>query len=267
MTLAAPTTLNLQDAPYQLFCGDVLEQLAALRGQKFNLIISSPPYNIGKDYEKDSRRTLREYIDWQKEVLSRIYDLLEDNGSICWQVGSYVKNEIYVPLDMAMYGVFDELGFKLRNRIIWRFNFGHNYDKRFSGRYETLLWLTKSDEFKFNLNSVRIPQIYPGKRHSASKGPRKAGLPSGNPLGKNPSDFWEFSAQRDFVENPIWDLPNVKANHPEKTAHTCQFPIELAERCVLAFTDEGDRVLDPFIGVGSSGLTATEESRSGFRFA
>lgn len=166
-----------------------------------------------------------------------------------------------MPLDIILYKALDDIGFKLRNRIIWRFNFGLNSDKRFSGRYETLLWLTKTDNYKFNLDAVRIPQIYPGKRHSASKGTQKAGLPSGNPLGKNPSDFWEFSAQRDFKDNPVWDLPNVKANHPEKTLHTCQFPIELAERCILAFTAPGDDVLDPFIGVGSSAIAASKHDR------
>jgi DNA modification methylase len=80
-------------------------------------------------------------------------------------------------------------------------------------------------------------------------------------LGKNPSDFWEFSAGQHFLEQPIWDLPNVKANHPEKTIHSCQFPIELAERCVLAFTDEGDHILDPFIGTGTSAIAALKHRR------
>lgn len=264
MTLSAATAHDLAPASHTLLCGDVLDELSNLKGKQFRLIISSPPYNIGKEYEKDNRRTLQEYISWQKIILSELYSLLADDGSICWQVGSYVKDGIYVPLDMALYNIINDLGFKLRNRIVWRFNFGHNYDKRFSGRYETLLWLTKTDKYQFNLDAIRIPQIYPGKRHSASKGSQKAGLPSGNPLGKNPSDFWEFSAQRDFVENPIWDLPNVKANHPEKTAHTCQFPIELAERCVLAFTSEGDSILDPFLGVGSSAIAAVKHRRRAF---
>jgi adenine-specific DNA-methyltransferase len=265
---SGPGKLNsLQDnfGPFQpnhdLRCGDVLAQLDLLRGSRYQLIISSPPYNIGKDYEKDSRRTVLEYIAWQRQILSRLYDMLEQNGSLCWQVGSFVKSNKYLPLDMALYPVFVDLGFKLRNRIIWRFNFGHNADRRLSGRYETLLWLTKSDDYKFNLDPIRIPQIYPGKRHSSSKGSIKAGQPSGNPLGKNPSDFWEFSAERDFVENPVWDIPNVKAGHPEKTVHTCQFPIELAERCVLAFTDSGESILDPFVGTGSSAIAAIKHGR------
>ncbi|MBY5886054.1 MULTISPECIES: DNA-methyltransferase [Rhizobium] len=245
----------------ELICGDVVDSLESLEGRSYQLIVSSPPYNIGKVYERDSKRTLDEYSEWQFNVVKGLKGLLADNGSICWQVGSFVRNNEYVPLDIIFYRIFAELGFKLRNRIIWRFNFGLNYDKRFSGRYETMLWFTKSDDYVFNLDPVRIPQLYPGKRHVQTKGAEKAGKPSGNPLGKNPSDYWEFSAERDFMANPVWDLPNVKASHPEKTSHPCQFPIELAERCVLAFTNPGDAVLDPFVGTGASLIAAKKHGR------
>jgi len=103
---------------------------------------------------------------------------------------------------------------------------------------------------------VRVPSKYPGKRHF--KGPNR-GKPSGNPMGKNPSDIWEFVIQE--WDQELWDIPNVKANHPEKTEHPCQFPIELVERCVLALTDENDWVLDPFCGVGSSLIAGLKHGR------
>jgi len=246
---------------YELRCGDVLEQLDRAAGERYQLVVSSPPYNIGKEYERDSSRTLDEYIEWHRQILKRIFNLVEPDGNVCWQLGSFVRDGAYLPLDIALYPVFAELGFKLRNRIIWRFNFGLNAEHRLSGRYETLLWFTKGDKYKFNLNPIRVPQLYPGKRHPATKAGEKAGKPSGNPLGKNPSDFWEFSADKHFVENPVWDLPNVKAKHPERTAHTCQFPIELAERCILAFSDEGDAILDPFVGSGTSIIAALKHRR------
>ncbi|MGB9589084.1 MAG: DNA-methyltransferase, partial [Armatimonadota bacterium] len=96
----------------------------------------------------------------------------------------------------------------------------------------------------FNLDAVRVPQKYPQKKHF--KGPHKGEL-SGHPLGKNPSD--------------VWEIPNVKANHVEKTIHPCQFPVELVERLVLALTNEGDWVLDPFIGVGSTAIAALMHRR------
>lgn len=123
-----------------------------------------------------------------------------------------------------------------------------------------MLWFTRTDTYTFNLDPVRIPQLYPGKRHSASKG-EKAGKPSGNPLGKNPSDYWEFSAMEDFRNNPVWDVPNVKANHPEHTEHPCQFPVELAERCVLALSKTRESVLDPFIGTGATAIAAVKHGR------
>jgi len=123
------------------------------------------------------------------------------------------------------------------------------------------LWFSKSEDYTFNLDAIRIPQIYPGKRHSAKKGER-AGKPSGNRNGKNPSDFWTFDPTDAFLTNPIWDFPNVKAAHPEKTHHPCQFPLELAERCILALTNEGDTVLDPFLGSGTTAVAAMQHHRN-----
>ena len=182
--------------------------------------------------------------------------ILRSEGSLCWQVGNFVEDSEVFPLDMFYYDIFKNNGLKLRNRIIWHFGHGLHASKRFSGRYETILWFTKSDEYIFNLDSVRVPAKYPGKRHF--KGPNR-GKPSGNPLGKNPSDIWEFVA-RDW-EKELWDIPNVKANHPEKTIHPCQFPIELVERCVLALTNEDDWVLDPYCGVGSALIAGLKHNR------
>lgn len=243
-----------------LLHGDVIEALASVPTESCSLIVSSPPYNIRKPYERSDKRTYTEYVAWQKLVAALLNEKLSRHGSICWQVGTYVSDGEIFPLDLPSVEIFRDLGFKLRNRIIWRYNFGLNADRRFSGRYETLLWLTKSDDYFFNLDPVRIPQLYPGKRHSAKKG-KKAGQPSGNPLGKNPSDYWEFLAESDFKTNPVWDIPNVKSRHPERTDHPCQFPVELVERCVLALTRIGENVLDPFIGTGASAIAAVKHGR------
>lgn len=242
--------------------GDVLAVLPKLVRGSYNLIISSPPYNIGKNYERTQKMTFQEYVAWQDRVISLLVDCVAENGSICWQVGSYVRGGESFPLDIYFYDSFKKRGMRLRNRIIWKFNFGLHSSRRFSGRYETLLWFTKSDNYKFNLDPVRVPQLYPGKRHSKTKGSRQGTL-SGNPKGKNPGDYWDFSASEHFLGNPVWDIPNVKANHPEKTFHPCQFPIELAERCILALTSKGDSVLDPFVGTGTSVIAAVKHGRNG----
>lgn len=226
-------------------CEDNLSFMRPLRDGMMHLIVTSPPYNIGKQYER--RSPLDAYIQAQAQVISECVRLLSDRGSLCWQVGNHVDNGEIVPLDIALYPIFREHGLKLRNRIVWHFEHGLHCSKRFSGRYETVLWFTKSEDYTFNLDPVRIPSKYPGKKYF--KGP-KAGQLSGHPLGKNPSD--------------VWVIPNVKHNHVEKTIHPCQFPVELIERLVLSMTNDGDNVFDPYMGVGSSVVAAIKNGRTGY---
>lgn len=233
---------------------DVQAACATLPGGLFSLVVSSPPYNLGKVYEKQTG--LDQYLAWQEAVITDLVRLLKPGGSLCWQVGNFVEAGEVFPLDIYFYPLFKRLGLQLRNRIVWHFEHGLHASRRFSGRYETLLWFTNGPDYTFNLDPVRVPSKYPGKLHF--KGDKK-GQPSGNPLGKNPSDFWALLA--DEWESGVWEIPNVKANHPEKTSHPCQFPVELVERCLLALTDEGDWVLDPFAGVGSTLLAAAKHGR------
>lgn len=249
-------------ADASLHHGDCATVLDSIADESVQLVVSSPPYNVGKEYESDQRMTLKEYLDWLEPITAKLCTKVSDTGSICWQVGSYVSQGEVFPLDYYFFPMFAKNGFQLRNRIIWRYNFGLNSTKRLSGRYETILWMSKTSNYKFNLDPIRVPQLYPGKRHSSKKGER-AGKPSGNPLGKNPSDYWEFSGAEAFLSETVWDIPNVKSNHPEKTHHPCQYPIELAERCVLAFSDQGDTVLDPFLGVGTTVIAAIKNDRIG----
>jgi adenine-specific DNA-methyltransferase len=235
--------------------GDSAQTLKTIPDGTAKLIITSPPYNIGKAYEKATG--LDEYLENLTPVLDQAIRILADDGSLCWQVGNYVESSEVFPLDIFYYPYFKARGLHLRNRIIWHFDHGLHASKRFSGRYEVLLWFTKSDRYTFNLDDVRVASKYPGKRNY--KPGANHGLPSGNPLGKNPSDIWRI-VLHDW-ETALWDIPNVKANHPEKTIHPCQFPIELVERCVLALTDKNDWVLDPFSGVGSALLAALKNGR------
>jgi len=241
-------------ADVALLCGDARETLVGVPDGVAKLIITSPPYNLGKAYEKATE--LGEYITALRPILDQLIRVLATDGSLCWQVGNYVEKGQLFPLDIYYHPLFTSLGLKLRNRIVWHFGHGLHASKRFSGRYEVLLWFTKGDQYTFNLDSVRVPAKYPGKTHFKGE---KYGQPSGNPLGKNPSDFWTLIAHE--WEEGLWNIPNVKANHPEKTIHPCQFPIELVERSVLALTNEGDWVLDPFSGVGSALLAALRHNR------
>lgn len=224
---------------------DNLKFMRQLPDESMQLVVTSPPYNIGKEYEK--RTSLEVYVEKQVACISEAIRLLKPNGSICWQVGNHINDGEVFPLDIILYDIFKKAGLKLRNRIVWQFGHGLHCQKRFSGRHETILWFTKSDEYVFNLDPVRVPSKYPNKRHF--KGPKKGEL-SGNPLGKNPED--------------VWDIPNVKSNHVEKTDHPCQFPVGLIERLVLSLSNEGDNVLDPYMGVGSSMVAALMHDRNAY---
>jgi len=226
-------------------CQDNLKFMAKLPDGGMKLIVTSPPYNIGKAYER--RTPLHAYVENQKRTIAECVRLLHLKGSLCWQVGNHVEDGEIFPLDAVLYPIFKAHGLKLRNRIVWHFEHGLHCTKRLSGRYETILWFTKGNDYAFDLDPIRVPSKYPGKKYF--KGP-KAGQLSCNPLGKNPGDVWVF--------------PNVKNNHVEKTVHPCQFPVELVERLVLSMTSRGDRVLDPYVGVGSTVIAAIKHDRLGF---
>lgn len=251
--------MELLDFRYE--CENALDFCKTIPDNSVKLIVTSPPYNIGKEYE--TKTSIDEYIKNLQPMLAEFVRVLADNGSLCWQTGNFVDGGEIYPLDIYFYPSFKKLNLHLRNRIIWHFGHGLHCSKRFSGRYETILWFTKSDEYTFHLDDVRIPSKYPGKRHF--KGDKKGQL-SGNPKGKNPEDVWEMTVDRlvDDWDAFVWEIPNVKNNHPEKVDHPCQFPIELVERCVLALTDENDIVYDPFAGVGSSLLAALKNSRRAY---
>jgi len=221
-------------------CRAFLKQIPS---NEASLVFTSPPYNIGKEYEE--RLTLDEYRDLMRTVIAECVRIVRPGGSICFQVGNYMAGpQRPKPLAFILDPLFANHetsdGIVMRNAIVWHFEHGYHATFRFSGRYEMVLWYTKGDDYIFNLDDVRVPQKYPGKKHF--KGARK-GQYSGNPLGKNPGDVWT-------------DIPNVKANHVEKTEHPCQFPVGLAKRVILALTNPGDLVVDPFAGVGTTTVAA-----------
>jgi adenine-specific DNA-methyltransferase len=208
---------------FAVFRGDCMSLLSHMSNDTVDITITSPPYCIGKSYESESTTT-KDFIRAQKEVLPEIVRVTKPGGSICWQTGYHVTNGAVFPLDYAIYDILrDCREINLRNRIIWTFGHGLHSSTRFSGRHETILWFTKGNSYKFHLDSIRIP------------------------LGKNPGD--------------VWEMPNVNANHVEKTEHPCQFPIALAQRLIRALTPADGLVFDPFLGVGSTGAAAVIEKR------
>jgi adenine-specific DNA-methyltransferase len=226
-----------------LYPGDCTDLLKSIPPNSVDLVVSSPPYCMGKEYE--SSTSLHDFRTQHETLFPTLVKLLKPGGSICWQVGVHVDNGVVTPLDYEVQTVASQISdLVLRNRIIWHFGHGLHCNKRFSGRHETILWFSKGSPNLFSLDAVRVKQKYPGKR--AYKGEHK-GRHSGNPLGKNPSD--------------VWDIPNVKAQHVEKTDHPCQFPVAIPQRLIRALTEPGDTVLDPFSGSGTTAVAAVLEKR------
>jgi adenine-specific DNA-methyltransferase len=230
-------------APTVLFRGDCQDLIRRMPDRSVDLTISSPPYCIGKSYERS--RSVEDFIAAQKQILPEIVRITKEGGSICWEIGYHINDGAVYPLDYAVFSILQEIeGISLRNRIIWTYGHGTHGRKRFSGRHETVLWFTKGAEYTFDLDAVREPQKYPGKRKY--DGPRKGEF-SGNPKGKNPSD--------------VWTIPNVKAKHVEKLGHPCQFPIGLAHRLVRALCPKNGLVFDPYMGTASTGVAAILNDR------
>lgn len=233
----------LSGARASIFRGDCKALLSQVPNDCLDIVVTSPPYCMGMEYEKST--SVQEFLEAHEEILPEIVRVVRPGGSICWQIGYHVVDKVAYPLDYAVYSILQRFSSVfLRNRIIWTFAHGLHGSSRFSGRHETVLWFTKGRDYSFNLDAVRVPQKYPGKRHY--KGPSKGEF-SCNPLGKNPGD--------------VWEIPNVKGNHVEKAGHPCQFPVALVQRLVRGLCPVDGLVFDPFMGSASTGVAALVEGR------
>lgn len=237
--MSAAGVLNLDE----IHPGDCLAWLRTLPDESVDLVVSSPPYNIGKEYE--SRRALTVYLNEQQEVLAECVRVLKSTGSIFWQVGAYSDGKgSLIPLDVRFFPMLEDLGLTPRNRIMWVRQHGLHARNKFSSRHETVLWFTKGDSYKFDLDPIRVPQKYQNKK--SWRGDNKGELTC-NPMGKNPGDIWIFQ--------------NVKHNHEEQTVHPAQFPEDMIARIVLSTTEPGDVVLDPYMGTGTVAVVARDHDR------
>src|SRR5262249_13374426 len=145
LSLVAPTIRDqyADDAEIVIAPGDCLGTLKTLPDGLAKLIITSPPYNIGKEYETATH--LDRYLTALSPIVDELIRVLSPSGSLVWQVGNYVEDSEIFPLDIFYYPFFKQHGLKLRNRVVWHFAHGLHASKRLSGRYEVLLWFTKTD--------------------------------------------------------------------------------------------------------------------------
>lgn len=234
--------VKIVDLHNSIIHGDALSVMRKLPKKSINLIITSPPYQVGKEYEY--KNSFEDYLKFNEEIIKESQRVLKDNGAIYWNVAQTPQNGEMIPLGAVFYNLFKKNGFYLKNWIIWKFDGGLNCKKRLSGRYENVLWFVKDyDKFTFNLDDIRItPKWINDKRN--------------NPKGKNPTDFWEFSE-----ENSVWEINRVVNVSKEKTIHPCQFPEKLVERVIRASSNKGDVILDMFNGSGTTCKVANDLNR------
>lgn len=233
----------------QTTTADVIDYLSDIPDDSAALIITSPPYNIGKSYgnspSSDSMRHLF-YIGWLYQIISECSRILKPGGTLILQVGATRdETQTLIPIDSLLIDPAKKAGLGFISRIAWVIPHGLTPKRRLAERYETAMVFSKGEQTTFNPSAARIPQKQPGKR--AFKGPNKGKL-SGHPLGAHPTN--------------VWNIPAIGHNNPEQTDHPAQFPLELAKRAIMLYSMPGDIVIDPFSGSGTTHAACIQTGRT-----
>ncbi|GAB4420159.1 MAG: site-specific DNA-methyltransferase [Anaerolineae bacterium] len=202
----------------QLICGDAVTEISKLPDACVDLLIADPPYNLGKDYGNNlDRKAWAEYETFTRNWLGQAVRLLKPTGSLYVFMGVRFISRLFGLLE-------EELGLNFNGWITWHYTQGMGRKSGFSPRHEDILYFTRSEQFTFNLDAVRIPQKYYRERN--------------NMAGANPGDVWTFS--------------HVHYCSAERLPHPTQKPEALLERIINASSNPGDLVLDPFVGSGTT---------------
>ncbi len=225
-----------------LYNEDCLSAMHRLDKNFIDLTVTSPPYNIGKEYER--LLPLEEYLTWCQGWISEIYRVTNSAGAFWLNLG-YLEipdkaNAIPIP-----YLLWDRIPFYLIQEVIWNYGAGLHTKRMFSPRNEKFLWYVKSqEEYTFNLDEVRDKDVkYPNQK--------KNGKLKCNPLGKNPSD--------------VWQIPKVTSGRnrssKERVPHPAQYPLAVIDRVIKACSNCNDIVMDPFLGSGTTAVAALQNGR------
>jgi site-specific DNA-methyltransferase (adenine-specific) len=202
----------------RLICGEAAQEMARLPDTTVDLLIADPPYNLGKDYgNNQDLKAWHEYEGFTRTWLAQAVRLLKPNGSIYIFMGVRFIAKLFLMLE-------EEFQLKFNGWITWHYTQGMGRKTGFSPRHEDILYFTKSEQFTFNLDPVRVPQKYYRERN--------------NMTGANPGDVWTFS--------------HVHYCSAERQPHPTQKPEALLERMIKASSNPGDLVLDPFVGSGTT---------------
>ena len=232
---------------YAIYCMDCLDGMQSLPDSLVHLTVTSPPYNIGKEYEQP--RLLSDYLEWCGAWMSQVYRLTKPHGAFWLNVG-------YLPMPRRAralpipYLLWDKTSFFLMQEVVWNYGAGVAGKRFLSPRNEKLLWFVKdADQYTFNLNEIRDPDVkYPNQK--------KNGKLRCNTIGKNPSDVWQIAKVTSGTDRAS----------PERAPHPAQFPVDLVNRIVKGFSASGEVVLDPFMGSGSTAESCIIHGRTAIGF-
>jgi adenine-specific DNA-methyltransferase len=227
--------------------GDCRVLMKDLEAKSIKLIVTSPPYNLSKDYGLYADDVhIDHWKDLIEETFKEAHRVLTPDGSFFLNVSPIPdkKTKEIIPLDSISWQIAKNNGFYLRNKIIWHFNNMQNCVNRLSGRWEAVLWFVKDlNNYTFNLKDVKIPCITQGdKRFNAE-------------AGRNPTDVWYF--------NRVNNMTKIKLGLIE---HPCIYPVEMIERIIKMSTHEGEWILDPFVGSGTTLVAAKRLKRNSIGF-
>lgn len=227
---------------FLLYQGDCLHLMETLDGSHFDLTVTSPPYNIGKEYE--AVKPVDRYVDWCEQWMRHVHRLTTRFGAFWLNVG-YLNLPGRAKAIPIPYLLWDRVPFYLIQEVVWNYGAGVAARRSLSPRNEKFLWYVKDpDNYTFDLDAVRDPNVkYPNQK--------KNGKLKCNPLGKNPTDVWEF--------------PKVTSGRfrssKERTNHPAQFPVAVIDRVIKASSRPGDVVFDPFLGSGTTVEAALRNDR------
>lgn len=231
-----------QNEHFLLYNRDCLASMRELAGNSIDLTVTSPPYNIGKEYEKIAQ--LADYMRWCQDWISEIHRITKQNGAFWLNLGylSIPNKAKAIPIP---YLLWDKIDFFLVQEIVWNYGAGVAGKKFFSPRNEKFMWYVKDENnYVFNLDNVRDPNVkYPNQK--------KNGKIKVNSLGKNPTDVWEFPKV----------TSGSKRSSKERTSHPAQFPLSVIDRIVKACSNQNSVILDPFIGSGTTAVAALSLDR------
>lgn len=221
--------------------GDCRDILKTIPDKSIKLVVTSPPYNIGKPYGKyKDKIPLNEWKALISEVTKEVYRVLTNDGSFFLNLSPipFGEDKEILPLPFIGYEIMKENNFYLRNMITWTFNNMQNCTLRLSGRYENILWGVKDlKNYVFNLDDVRIPYITQNDKRLTGS-------------GRNPTDVWYY------------DRVNNMTKKKYKLKHPTIYPLPMIDRIIKMSSNEGDTVLDPFAGSGTTLVAANLLNRN-----